>query len=551
MGDNLIALSLVRADDGLVILSTETGLAGKFLESEDFFNEGREHTFTNEPEYGLTEDTVTIHVSTPVYAPDGTLAAVLVGITDLAQLSAIMEHRTDLNVTEETYLVNSNNYFVNEPRFGDQFALQKSLDTEGVNTCLSGSNGVSYYQDYRGEPVIGAYQWLPEMGLCILTEIDQKEAYASLDAFRSTVIQVTILSAVVIVILGTLLSGTITGPLSQLTSAVEEFRLGNLAHQIEPGSIDEINSLAASFNSMAVDLDETGKENQQLINELRGWSGELEKRVEERTHELADSREALLKMMGDLEEEMRVRKLTEESLEQNLVELSRSNRDLEQFAHVASHDLQEPLRMVTSYLQLIEQRYEGKLDEDADDFIHFAVDGAIRMKQLITDLLSFSKLGKQGEKLEVLSTQQIFEEVRDDIKIQIEETDAALTCDPLPEVLADKIQLKQLFQNLISNAIKFSGEASPIVHISADRLNGEWEFSIKDNGIGIDPQFFDRIFVIFQRLHSKHEYGGTGIGLAICKKIVEWHGGRIWVESSPGQGATFFFTLKTIGGSDE
>jgi light-regulated signal transduction histidine kinase (bacteriophytochrome) len=245
------------------------------------------------------------------------------------------------------------------------------------------------------------------------------------------------------------------------------------------------------------------------------------------------------------------RKRAEEELQRTMENLKRSNAELEQFAYVASHDLQEPLRMVTSYLQLITQRYQGRLDPDADEFIAYAVDGATRMHRLISDLLAYSRVGTRGKPFEPADCQAALDQALANLEIAIEEAGATVTRDPLPIVPADERQLVQLFQNLIGNAVKFHGQAPPCVHISAQcrrEAGDEWVFSVRDNGIGIDPQQFERIFMVFQRLHTVAEYSGTGIGLAICKKIVERHGGRIWVESEVGKGATFYFTLPASKG---
>jgi PAS domain S-box-containing protein len=240
------------------------------------------------------------------------------------------------------------------------------------------------------------------------------------------------------------------------------------------------------------------------------------------------------------------RKHAEAELKDAMQDLKRSNAELEQFAYVASHDLQEPLRMVSSYLQLLSRRYQGKLDSDADEFIDFAVDGARRMQRLIEDLLAFSRIGTRGKPFEQVNANLALDKALANLTVTIEETSSKIMRSELPTLNADQTQLVQLFQNLIVNGIKFhKTDETPKVEISAVQEGNEWKFAVQDNGIGIDLQFAERIFVIFQRLHPRTEYPGTGIGLAICKKIVERHGGRIWVESKPDAGATFYFTFPT------
>ncbi len=230
-------------------------------------------------------------------------------------------------------------------------------------------------------------------------------------------------------------------------------------------------------------------------------------------------------------------------LEHTLGDLQRSNKELEQFAYIASHDLQEPLRKVASFTQLLERRYKGEMGPDADRYIGYIVDGAKRMSMLISDLLCFSRIGTSTRKFAPADCNGVVRRVIEDLQKVIEEKGAVVTFDSLPSIIADETQLGMVFQNLIGNAIKFHGQEPPRVHASARREGNEWVFSVRDNGIGIEQDYFDRIFVMFQRLHSKAQFPGTGIGLAICKKVVERHGGRIWVESEFGRGSTFYFRI--------
>ena len=248
----------------------------------------------------------------------------------------------------------------------------------------------------------------------------------------------------------------------------------------------------------------------------------------------------------DITEHKRITRALKENAQQ-LAEyardLQRSNTELEQFAYIASHDLQEPLRMVSSYCQLLQRRYRGRLDQDADEFIGYAVEGATRMQKMINDLLTYSRVGRTGGGGEAVACDEVVRTAVANLRIAIEESGARVTWRDLPTVVGDRTQLVQLFQNLIGNAIKFRSERPLEIDIWARRDGAFWEFAVSDNGIGIEPQYAERIFLIFQRLHDRSRYPGTGIGLAICRKVVERHGGRIWVTSEPGKGTTFHFTL--------
>ena len=280
-------------------------------------------------------------------------------------------------------------------------------------------------------------------------------------------------------------------------------------------------------------------ERKRVEEELHNHREKLEELVEERTAELKAVNEALLK-------EISIRKKTEENRKELVEELERSNKELEQFAYVASHDLQEPLRKVKSFSELLARRYLDQLDDKAAKYISHITGGATRMQGLIGDLLKYSRVTTQGRPFETTNCDDVLAGVMDSLHVAIRENDAVVTNDSLPQIMSDPTQLGQIFQNLIGNAIKFRGDEAPRIHVSATEEDGKVLFSVSDNGIGIDMGQAERIFTVFQRLHTRDEYPGTGIGLAVCKKSVERHGGRIWVESEPGRGSTFYFTIPVL-----
>lgn len=265
--------------------------------------------------------------------------------------------------------------------------------------------------------------------------------------------------------------------------------------------------------------------------------------------EVADESGAILGFIG-VARDITDLKRAQADLELLAAELKRSNKDLEHFASIASHDLQEPLRMVTSYLELLERRYKGRLDAQADEFIGFAVDGAKRMKTLIRDLLAYSRIGTREQARESVAVSVPIDLALENLKLVVREKHASISIGPMPVISGDPVLLTQLFQNLIGNALKFAGKETPHIQINARRASCDWSFSVADNGIGVEDQHLERIFEIFHRLHSREEYPGTGIGLALCKRIVEIHGGRIWAESEPGKGSVFHFSLPAGGEKD-
>jgi len=320
-----------------------------------------------------------------------------------------------------------------------------------------------------------------------------------------------------------------------LTEQRTERQLASVASELENLNRDLESRVDEMTKELRLRADELELQRQAALN-LAEDCDDARQRAEEANEELKAQRQAALSLADDAE---KARQLAEQIKEK----LARSNTDLEQFAYVASHDLQEPLRAMSGFCQLLKKRYEGKIDATADDYIQEVVAGAERMQQLIMDLLDYSRVGRKGKPFEPTDCKTLVEQALSHLRASIEETNAQVRYDGLPTLNADPLQLAQVFQNLISNAIKFRGDETPNIQISAERRDGEWLFSIRDKGIGIDPKFRERIFVIFQRLHTREQYPGTGIGLAICKRIIDRHGGRIWVESEPGKGSNFFFTI--------
>jgi signal transduction histidine kinase len=492
--------------DGMILASTSESEEGKYRDYQPYFTEGKNGSYVQGVYYSISREEAAMTISTPVIDDTGNLIVVLAGRLDLDVLSVIISRLTGMSKTEDTYLVNTSNYFVTEPRFGENYALKKLVRTEGVQAGLSGKNGTGYYDNYRGIKVIGAYQWLPKYNLAIITEEDVSKAFAIVTTLGWTTTGIGIGAALLVVLAGWLVARTITRPVKQLVDATEKIGKGNLEQEISTTGQDEIGDLSRSFDRMTRNLRET------------------------------------LVSRDELSKEVAERKQAEKELKRTMVELERSNTELERFAYIASHDLQEPLRMVSSYTQLLERRYKDKLDNDANDFINYAVNGAKRMQQLINDLLMYSRVGTRGKSFEITDCNEVLKTALENLEIAIRENNATVTYDPLPVIEADAGQLVQLFQNLIENAIKFHRDEPPHIHISAEKQDREWVISVRDNGIGIEEQYFERVFSVFQRLH-RDDYLGTGIGLSIVQKIVQRHGGRIWIESEVGKGTAFRFTL--------
>lgn len=491
----------VLALNGTIVASTNGTAIGANHSADPFFLRGQAGNLADifflDPGRGLG-----VYLSGPLRLNNSLIGVVAIesGVENI--LSMVNEY-SGLGLTGETQIAeraeDGGARFLTPTRFDPSAALNRTVpSTEQGSPILVALAGnevlVEDAKDYRGIVVLAASRYLERTGWGLVVKIDRAEAFAPAVSLRDLMLAITLLSSVAVGLVSFYVARSITGPIRNLTETATQISGGDLDRRAPVATRDEIGTLAQAFNQMAKDLVETNLD--------------LERRVQERTEQLA-----------------------------------RSNAELEQFAYIASHDLQEPLRMVSSFTRLLADRYQGKLDSDADEFISYAADGAVRMQTLINDLLTYSRVGTRGKEFEPTDVEAVVDRVLDNLQSTTEESGAVITRDSMPTVVADGSQLLQVFQNLISNATKFRGEAVPRIHIGARREEGAWIFSVRDNGIGIDPKDFDRLFVMFQRLHGRTEYPGTGIGLAVCKKIVERHRGRIWVESNPGKGATFFFTI--------
>lgn len=498
---NLIVMILVDKD-GKVISSTNEKLTGMDMSDEDIFKQGIERsygeTYTGHPQYIPYLNTNGILVSAPIVSKNNfQVIGVIINIYNLVPLNEITTNRTGMGDTGEVFLVSRDKVMLTESRFVSNAPFRQVVDMASVKRIIEdGKETADAYQDYRGEPVIGISMNILEYGWILMAKVDKAEVFIPLRTLAITSLVLGIVGIAAVVVFGITFAISMSRPIRDLTHATSELASGHLDHKVPIDRNDEFGILANSFNTM--------------------------------TEELARA--------------IALHKQAEEELTRYSRQLKRSNEELQHFAYVASHDLQEPLRMISSYLQLIEKRYKGRLDTDVDEFINYAVDGANRLQTMINALLEYSRVDTRGRPFEPVSCEVILERAISNLEVAIRENKATITHTSLPTVMADGTQLLQVFQNLMANAIKFRDNDLPCIHISANREQNEWVFSVRDNGIGIEAEYKKQLFNIFKRLHGR-EYPGVGLGLSICKKIINRHGGRIWLESEPGKGSTFYFTI--------
>ena len=491
----------IQAKSGKIVASSDPARIGTVTLGGDELERALEGSlFDHFSDTG--EDHPTLLISSPVRF-DGTTIGLATMHVSGEQLLDIASTYTGLGTSGETVLVThdeaGNPVHLTPLRFDAHAAFTRpisSTDTHSVEVQALNDTprNTTDEVDYRGIRVFASTDYIEAADIGLVVKMDRSEVFAPLTRIKKILLGMAVAFVLAVIAAALLISRSLTGPILRLTRAADLFSRGELGQRVPVTSSDEIGRLSHSFNEMA--------------SSIQNANAILEEQISART-----------------------------------AELTRSNRDLEQFAYVASHDLQEPLRMVSSYTQLLARRYQGQLGKDADEFIEFAVDGAKRMQGLINDLLQYSRVGSQGGKFTPIDSAAPLDEALGVLSTAIDEAGAVVEKGNLPEIVADEDQMSRLFQNLVGNAIKYRSGADPRIRISAERLRDCWQFEVRDNGIGVDPAFTERIFTIFQRLHSREEYQGSGIGLAISKRIVERRGGAIWMKSKPGAGSSFFFTV--------
>ena len=562
---------LVLDKNGIIVASNKETDIGKDKSNNSYFLCAKEGAFVKDA-YVSSTGKNSIAFSAPVFDEDRVLLGVVVARVPIEILNKITTDRTGLGETGEIYIVNKDGYMITPSRFVNDTFLKLKVDTENARDYFGEhEHGVVIYKNYMGTEVLGVHVHTPDMDWCLLAEIDEKEAFAPVTRLTQTLLSIFALVSVLGLILSFVIARSVIRPIVKLHHGTEEITKGNLDFKVGTKAEDEIGQLSRDFDSMTAELKKSRAE---LEEHSRG----LEEKVEERTNELADkvkeseeqanatlnlledvngarneleaSRQAILNMVHDLETGKREAENAKEMLAAANVKLERSNKELLDFAYIASHDLREPMRKISAFGQLLQESLKGKLDEDEEENFAFMIDGATRMQQMIDALLSYSRVTTLAKPAKRMDLNKVIGDLKSvELAVLLEETGGTIHVpEPLPAVPADPSQVHQLLQNLIGNGLKFHREGiAPEITVRSRRVNGNMvQVEVEDNGIGIEEANYEKIFGMFQRLHSREDYGGTGIGLAVCKKIVERHGGSIGVKSTPGKGSTFWFTMPTI-----
>ena len=621
-------LLILRAKDGKVLISTDERQEGKILNNQPFFTEGRQATFIQTVYYSMTLQRPAMTISTPVKDGQGNAIAVLAGRLDLSDLSKIMEVANTLRRSEDTYLVNSSSFFITEPRFGQGYALRKSLHTEGVRAVLEHRAGTGFYDDYRGIPVIGAYRWLSEWDMGLITEIDQAEAVEPVYALLKTIAALALGGALLAAIAGLGVARTITRPVHRLVRSAAEIGQGNLNHHVRSSGKDEMGHLSRAFDQMKEKLKETLVSRDDLAKEITArklteaslresqdrlrraeamghlgnwrmtvdggnmsWSEEMyrilgvpenengptfqslpglvhESCREEfgenfsRIHQdgnvdfecrivRPDGRERHVAIYGEVEMnssgtplaligtvlDITDSKEREEKLEEK-------NAELERFTYTISHDLKSPLVTIKTFAGYLDQDISQSDNARIEKDLQYIRDAAEKMGRLLDELLEMSRIGRLVNAPVSVSFRELVDEALGSVAGRITETGTAIEVEDVSLTLfGDRQRLVEIWQNLVENAVKYMGDQpSPRIRIGVIREGRETVFYVRDNGMGIDPRYQEKVFGWFEKLNPAIE--GTGLGLALVKRIVEIYRGSIRLESQGlGHGACFRFTL--------
>jgi len=486
---------------GLISASTNEKQEGKYRDTYPYFSEGKSRTYIQGIYYSSVLEQPAMTISTPIKDKQGNLMGVMAGHLDLGELSKIIALQSGKSPTEDTYLVNTFNFFVTEPRFGQGYALKKAVRTEGVEAGLSGKDGVGFYKDYRGVPVIGAYKWLPDFNMCIITEIDQAEAFAPVVGLARVITGIASAISILAGLLGFFFARTITRPVQQLAAGAEKIGGGNLEHRVGTESKDEIGGLSRAFDRMTESLKAT------MVSR-----DELEQRVRDRT-----------------------------------AQLEAANKELEAFSYSVSHDLRAPLRSIDGFSQALLEDYFDKIDEQGKDYLHRVRAASQRMAQLIDDVLNLSRVTRSEMRFEKIDLGTLVSKIRKELQERQPDRKVEFAISSGLVGRGDARLLRIVLENLLGNAWKFTGK-HPLAKIEfgvthVGHGHDKPVFYVRDDGAGFDMAYVDKLFVPFQRLHASAEFPGTGIGLATVQRIIHRHGGRVWAEGEVEKGATFYFTL--------
>jgi signal transduction histidine kinase/predicted transcriptional regulator len=571
-------ISRVRVLDknGIVVASSHIEV-GQNKSAAEIFLKGKEGVYIKDLHTSEFSGNVVISVAAPILV-NGVFSGVIVLNFDAEkELFGITMDRTGLGETGEIYLMNKDDYMISPARFANDTFLKQKVDTGHSGAELEDVKHLGIHEqehevvlgkNYLDRTVIRTHAHIFDMGWVLVVEKSEEEAFAPVAMLTRAMLLILTILLVVGAILAILLSRAITKPIVKLHQGTEEIIKGNLDFTVGTKASDEIGQLSRAFDSMTTELKKFRAEREE-------YSSGLETKVEERTKELdervkesdeqamatlnlledvnetknklEESRRAILNMVQDLETEKRETESAKEMFEAANIKLERSNKELQDFAYIASHDLREPLRKISAFGQLLQESLKGKLDEDEEENFAFMIDGATRMQQMINDLLMYSRVTTKAKPAERVDLNAVIEDLKNvELAVQLEETGGVINVpEPLPTLHADPSQIHQLLQNLIGNGLKYYRKGvAPVITVRGRVGEGNMvRIEVQDNGIGIEEQHYANIFEMFKRLHSREDYGGTGIGLAVCKKIVERHGGEIGVESNPGEGSVFWFTV--------